>query len=205
MKRYGRIIEGLDVSELVSLGDRITDIDPEGNRYVPSLPELESLRIVSEICLAIFGGMPIQVGYCNGPNQHLNGMEYHKSTEVFIAITDCVLFLGRSEDIQDFRSYASDRAEAFFIPSGTLFECFPHTLHFAPCKTHRDGFKSIIILPAGTNGPLEITIRQSNNPETRLLFARDKWLLVHPDRTPLVKQGAWAGIMGENHSIKLDS
>ncbi|MEA5031954.1 MAG: DUF4867 family protein [Sphaerochaeta sp.] len=202
-ERYGRMIEGLDISELVSLADRSTKVDPEGNRYVPSMPELESLPIISEIGATIFGGMPIQVGYCNGPNQQLNGMEYHKSTEVFIAVTDCVLFLGRTGDIEDFRSYASDRAEAFLFPSGTVFECFPHTLHFAPCKTHRDGFKSIIILPRGTNGPLEVTVRQSKNPETRLLFARDKWLLVHPDRTPLVKQGAWVGIMGKNPRIDI--
>ena len=45
--------------------------------------------------------MPIQIGYCNGPNSTLNGLEYHKSSEINIAITDMVLLLGKVQEVEN--------------------------------------------------------------------------------------------------------
>ena len=35
-----------------------------------------------------FGGLPVQIGYCNGSNVKLNALEYHRSSEIDIAVTD---------------------------------------------------------------------------------------------------------------------
>lgn len=44
--------------------------------------------------------MAIEVGICHGHNTTLLGLEYHIGSEVNMAITDCVLALGRKEDFQ---------------------------------------------------------------------------------------------------------
>jgi hypothetical protein len=38
----------------------------------------------------------------------------------------------------------------------------------------------------------------------KLLFARNKWLLAHPERKPLMERGAWPGIIGNNIEIKIN-
>ena len=37
---------------------------------------------------AVLGCQDAQVGWCAGPNSLLNGLEYHKSSELLVAVTD---------------------------------------------------------------------------------------------------------------------
>ena len=41
-----------------------------------------------------YGGLEIQIGYCNGNNKKLNAVEYHRSSELDIAVDDLILLLG---------------------------------------------------------------------------------------------------------------
>ena len=54
--------------------------------YVPSVEEMEALPDAEEMKNRGFGGLPIQIGYCNGDNRKLNGLEYHRSSEINIAV-----------------------------------------------------------------------------------------------------------------------
>ena len=38
--------------------------------------------------------------------------------------------------------------------------------------------------------------------EAKLLLQRNKWVIAHPEREPLIKQGAWPGVLGENRELK---
>ncbi|WP_309864432.1 DUF4867 family protein [Bacillus sp. SLBN-46] len=201
-KAYGKIIENYNFNELHQFMEQ-TVIPVEGNVYVASVPEMESTKVKNQIQFAFYGGLPIEIGYCNGPNSTLNGLEYHKSSEINIAITDLVLLLGRVQDINQNR-YDSKNVEAFFIPKGTAIEIYATTLHFGPCKVNQDGFKVVVILPAGTNEPLEQEV-DKRTEEDKLLFMKNKWLLVHPEREVLVSRGAYPGIIGENIHILYDS
>ena len=58
-------------------------------------------------------GLPIQIGYCNGDNRKLNGLEYHRSSEINIAVNNLVLLLGREQDIEADDTYDTSRVEAF--------------------------------------------------------------------------------------------
>ena len=69
--------------------------------------------------------------------------------------------------------------EAFLIPAGTTIEVYATTLHYAPCNVAASGFKCVVVLPKGTN--TDITLEEKHTPEDDLLFARNKWLLSHPD------------------------
>jgi hypothetical protein len=213
---YGRLLDGRPFAGLAALADRITGIDQGGNRYVASLPELEA-EPSSALLSVLFGGMEIEVGYCNGPNSRLNGLEYHKSIEVDIAVTDLVLLLGRKRDIGADGIYDSRRVEGFFFPAGSAILLDPEVLHFSPCRALAGGFKCVVALPRGTNealSPTELAAAKAlvrpeasrgfgGEAEARLLFMRNKWLLAHPERTILVERGAFPGIRGENLEVRL--
>ena len=50
--------------------------------------------MAKEIEKIFYGELPIQIGYCNGHNELLNAVEYHRSSEINLAATDAVLILG---------------------------------------------------------------------------------------------------------------
>ena len=145
-----------------------------------------------------FGELPIQIGYCNGNNYMLNAVEYHRSSEINIAVTDLILLIGCQQDIEDDYSYDTSKIEAFMVPAGTIIEVYATTLHYAPCNVNEDGFKCVVVLPRDTNLPLENSIEKIG--EDALLFARNKWLIGHKD-TDLGEQGAFIGLVGENIHI----
>ncbi|MDA8228316.1 MAG: DUF4867 family protein [Desulfitobacterium hafniense] len=195
---YGRVLTDYDFSGLISYMETETEIPAEGNIYVPSVQAMEELPIKDTLEFDIYGEMQIEIGYCNGRNSNLNGLEYHKGSEINIAVTDMILLLGKVQNIRDNR-YMSSQVEAFYIPKGTAVELYATSLHFAPCKTVPEGFKCVVILPWGTNLPLSRPIGKSI--ETQTLFAKNKWLLAHPERKVLIEKGAYPGIIGENIEI----
>ena len=199
-KDYGKVVTGYDFSELLDYMERETSIPEEGNSYKPSIPELETFAVCERISKGFYGEMSIQTGYCNGRNSTLNGLEYHIGSEIDIAVTDLVLLVGKLQDVVDGK-YKSEDVEAFFVPKGVALQLYETTLHFAPCKTETEGFKCIVILPRGTNEPLE---NDKTKYGDKLLFARNKWLLAHPERKPLMEKGAWPGITGDNIEVKIN-
>lgn len=69
---------------------------PEDVIYEPSIEELEATNVAIDLKMRVYGELPIQIGYCNGHNSKLNALEYHRSSEVNVAVTDIILFLGQS-------------------------------------------------------------------------------------------------------------
>ncbi|WP_246625147.1 DUF4867 family protein [Fictibacillus nanhaiensis] len=199
---YGKVITGYDFTDLCRTMEHFTTIPERENSYVASDPLLEGDPIKQRLESNFYGEMKVQIGYCNGRNSTLNGLEYHKGSEINIAVTDMVLLLGQVQDIVN-NTFHSKNVRAYFIPKGTAIELYETTLHFAPCKVHDSGFKCIVILPEGTNSPLETPLAERKNitDEDKLLFMKNKWLLAHPDRKPLIEKGAHPGIIGENLEV----
>lgn len=198
---FGRVLAGFDFSELIGLMEH-KDVPADGNVYVASDPELEHTSVRTAVQNNLYGAMDIQIGYCNGRNSTLNGLEYHKCSEINIAATDLVLLLGRVQDIRR-NQYAAEQVLGFYLPRGTAVELYQTTLHFAPCKLADDGFKCIVILTRGTNEPLTGPVERVSE-EDELLFMRNKWLLAHPERKALIERGAYPGIAGSNIEIRYD-
>ncbi|MEY8356401.1 DUF4867 family protein [Lachnospiraceae bacterium 54-53] len=192
-RAYGKVITGYPVGELL---ERMGNTPlPEDVVYVPSVRELESLAVSKEMENRLFGQMPIQVGYCNGYNKKLNAVEYHRNSEINIAVTDLVLILGKQQDITPEYTYDSGKMEAFLVPAGTVIEVYATTLHYAPCHVEEGGFRCVVILPKDTNTDLEPGMEMAAG-EDRLLFAKNKWLIGH-EEGGLPRQ-AYIGITGEN-------
>ena len=140
----------------------------------------------------------MQLGYCNGHNHKLNALEYHRSSELNVAVTDLILLVGAQQDIEKDCAYDTSRAEAFFVPAGTVLEVYATTLHYAPCCAEGKGFRCVVVLPKGTN--LELDKKAPDNPEGRLLFAKNKWLIAH-EESGLEADGAFIGLKGENLTV----
>ena len=196
-KKYGQVLKNYDFSELIE-AMKSTPL-PSDVVYEPSIKEHESLKIAEELRVREYGELPIQIGYCNGNNYMLNAVEYHRSSEINVAVTDLILLLGSQQDIAEDYTFDTSKIEAFFVPAGTAIEVYGTTLHYAPCNANEGGFRCVVVLPKDTNLALENKVEKTG--EDALLFARNKWLIGHKE-TDLGAQGAFIGLVGENISIK---
>lgn len=202
--QYGRVIEHLDVQPLIERARTTTPIPQEGNLYVPSVGDLEAFPVARELA-SYYGNRPIQIGFCNGRNMSMNGMEYHKSPEIVIAVTDCVLFLCPFASLNEFDTVKTTDAELFYLPKGSVALLDDKVLHLAPCMVDRKGFQTIIVLPKETNEPLDAEETKqrdaSQDREDRLLFKKNKWMIAHPERMQLVNQHVHVGLVGDNRVV----
>ena len=191
---YGKVLPGYDLKEL--LREMSHTPLPEDTIYVPSEESLENLAVARDFQNLAFGGLPIQIGYCNGSNHKLNAVEYHRSSEVNVAVNDLILLLGHQQDIAADYTYDTSKIEAFLVPAGTAVEVYATTLHYAPCNAEEGGFRCVVVLPRGTN--TELDFEQGTQAEDKLITARNKWLIAHPEAKI---EGAFEGLKGENITI----
>ena len=197
-RTYGRVVDGYDVDLLLKRLEETTEKPADSVIYVPSVAELEGTPAYAQLRDNCYGGMPIQIGYCNGTNTRLNCFEYHRDSEIDIAADDAVLLVARQQDIID-GAIDSSKTEAFLCPKGVGVELYATTLHYAPCSAKKgEGFRVVIVLPKGTNeAKPDIQVLNDND---KYLFAANKWLIAHPDAAE-ASQGAMVGITGENIDI----
>lgn len=197
---YGKVLEGYDTAALLETLQKVTPV-PEGVEYVPSQPELEALPIAGQLSVNAYGGMPIQLGWCNGHNTKLNCLEYHRDSELNIGAQDFILLVAKEDDIIDGRLDTA-KVKAFRAPAGAVVEVYATTLHYAPCSAAPGaGFQVVIVLPRGTNGPKPAITPLNGEDET--LWACNKWLLAHADSSEAA-QGAPVRLDGINVDIAAD-
>lgn len=192
---YGKVLKNYDFTGLLKAMDH-TPCPEDDVIYVPSVGDLEELPAAGALAARAYGGLPIQVGYCNGNNKKLNAVEYHRSSEVDIAVNDLILLLGRQQDIEEDYTYDTAKIEAFRVPAGTAVELYATTLHYAPCTAEGNGFRCVIVLPKDTN--VELNFEPLKDGEDKLITARNKWLIAHEDAGI---EGAFCGLKGENIAI----
>lgn len=195
-RKYGRVVDEIDFSELASELTKMP-LPADAVVYEPSVEALESLPVFGELQTKSYGELPIQIGYCNGNNYYLNALEYHRCSEINVAGTDAVLLVGAQQDIEEDGTYDTAKVEGFFLPKGMAVELYATTLHYAPCNGSEGGFQVAIVLPKGTNLPLD---EAHADAEDARLTAKNKWLIGHPEGG--LGEGAPLGLKGENICIK---
>ena len=197
---YGKVLEGYDTSALLKALDETTPL-PDGVEYVMSEASLEYTELFGQFQNNAYGGMSIQLGWCNGHNTKLNCLEYHRDSELNIGLHDFILLVAKADDIIDGKLDTS-KVKAFRAAAGQVVEVYETTLHYAPCSAKKaDGFKVVIALPKGTNGAMP-DITPKNDEDSRLR-ACNKWLLAHKDASEAA-DGAYIGLTGENIDIAAD-
>lgn len=194
---YGKVLGGYDTAELLR-AMRDIPLPESGTAYEPGIASLEACGIFAELRDRAYGGMPIQLGMCWGHNTKLNCLEYHRDSELNIGADDFILLLAKEDDIRDGMLDTAD-VKAFRAPAGAVVEVYATTLHYAPCHTDAaSGFRTAVVLPLGTN-TAKLEIAPGNDEDARL-WARNKWLLAHPDSSEAA-QGAYVGLRGTNIDI----
>lgn len=193
-RKYGKVLQGYDCTKLIKEMEHMPL--PEGVIYEPSIVELEKLEVAEQFQKFAFGNLPIQIGYCNGHNQKLNALEYHRSSEINVAVTDMILLLGLQQDIKEDYTYDTSLVKAFLVPAGTVIEVYATTLHYAPCGVDNAGFKAVVILPKGTNFERKFDVDKDN--DNFLMTHQNKWLIAHEDAKI---EGAFNGLKGQNITV----
>ena len=197
-KPYGQIVDGMadTVQEILNV---LKDA-PQGPGvdYVPEYEPLQELPAMVEISEHCYGGLPVQLGWCNGHNTRLNCLEYHRDSEFNLGTEDFILLLAKQDEIEN-GVLDTAKVRAFRVPAGVLVEVYATTLHYAPCHCDESkGFRVLVALPQGTN--TDKPAIENKSSEDKLLWARNKWLLAHPDSSEAA-QGAHVGLSGENIDI----
>lgn len=194
---YGKVLEGYDTAELIGAMNAIA-LPVTGTSYEPGIASLEACAIFKEFGDKAYGGMPVQLGMCWGHNTKLNCLEYHKDSELNIGAEDFILLLAKEDEIIDGKLDTS-AVKAFRAPAGVVIEVYATALHYAPCHIDASkGFRTAVVLPKGTNTDMPDIVK--NNREDLCLWARNKWLLAHPESDE-AKAGAYIGLTGINIDI----
>ncbi|MHB1296268.1 MAG: DUF4867 family protein [Anaerolineae bacterium] len=200
---FGRVLSDYDASKVVARAKPLVP-PAEAVVYEPSIAALEAPAAFNEaVESGVYGGMPIQVGWCYGKNVQMSGLEYHKGSEVVVCLTDVILLLGLVQDIHfgEQVTFDTSTVRAFYAKAGSAIELPAWTLHFAPIQVATGGsFATLIYLPKGTNAPMSGEVGRRG--ENALLFGVNKWLIVHPDAAALVADGAYAGMVGADIVVK---
>lgn len=196
---YGVKLEAEPLQDMFELLDRLTTIPSAGNVYVPCDAALESTQGFGLLGDNFYGGMPIQAGYCNGHSDTLSALEYHRGCEVTLAATSFILLLARLCECEG-GQLDTGVVKAYYIERGEAVALHETTLHLSPSQVTKAGFKAGIVLPRGTNAPLEKAVEPVFGQDA-LLFMRNKWLMAHPNSVQAREKGAYVGIKGEPISI----
>ena len=134
---------GLDTAKAEILAALANTPLPAATDYVAEDAALQELPTAVEVSEHLFGGMPCQLGWCNGHNTYLNCLEYHRDSEFNLGTEDFVLLLARQEEIAGGKLDTA-KVKAFRVPAGTLVEVYATTLHYAPC--HVDAAKGFRVM-----------------------------------------------------------
>ena len=195
-KPYGQVHDGFPTEEILSALAKTPVTN--GVVYTAEDAALQQLAVTEELSATVYGGMPIQMGWCNGHNTKLNCLEYHRDSELNLGTGDFILLLAKQEEVTDGKLDTA-KVMAFRVPAGVLVEVYAPSLHYAPCQTDSEGFQVLVVLPKGTNGvkPEQAKVYGGDD---KLLWACNKWLIAHPE-TGEAAEGAFAGLIGENIDI----
>ncbi len=199
-KPYGRVVEGYPTEGILKA--LATTPVTDAVAYVPRDEVLHAAPDADVVGETLFGGMPFQLGWCNGHNTKLNCLEYHRDSEFNLGVEDFILLLARQDDIVD-GVLDTAKVKAFRAPAGVLVEVYATTLHYAPCHVDaQKGFHVLVALPAGTNTDYKPVLPAPNGTD-KTIWARNKWLLAHAESTEAAA-GAVVALTGENLDIRND-
>ncbi len=195
---YGRKLD-IDCSELLEAAKGI-ELPKEGSLYHAEEEAFAKTEIANYFRETVFGELPIEMGYCFGHSNRLNALEWHKNSEINIAVTDMVLLLGKQEQMTPYGHFDSGDCKAFLIKQGECIEVYATTLHFCPCEVSEAGFGCVVVLPKDTNLPLDK--EPSSDP---LLFRKNKWIIAHVDNAPLIARGVVGNLTGVNYTVSYEN
>ena len=114
-KPYGRVVEGYPVDGLLA-ALKTTPL-PDAVAYTPREEALHAAADAQAVGEALFGGMPFQLGWCNGHNTRLNCLEYHRDSEFNLGTEAFILLLAKQDEMEN-GVLDTAKVRAFRVPAG---------------------------------------------------------------------------------------
>jgi hypothetical protein len=190
--QFGRLLtdEDYDFSAIIRSVEAYGQIPDEGDIYIKDLEELATPEERQALSNALFGEMPIQIGYGAGRAKGFTFGEYHQGNEILIWLDPAINILGDFRDIVNGELDAK-KLKAFFVPAGSAIELYSGTFHGLP-YTLGEFYRLCCVLPYSTNFPREHDIPKTG--EAKLLVNKNSWQ-VHPMDSP--DAGVFKGIKGK--------
>ncbi len=192
-KKYGKLLD-VDTEEIINTCLTL-EFPKDKSEYIPSVDTLEKLTVSDTLRNLMFGGCPAQIGITHGYNRFMNGLEYHKCSEINVAATPLCLILGLQYEMNN-DEYDSSKVKVFFLEKSDAVEIYSTSLHFCPCQVSDKGFSCVTVLAKDTNTLLD------KPSDDKLLFKKNKWIICHDKNQDLIERGVYPGIHGINHEIK---
>lgn len=191
-KTYGKVVKD-DVQDIITILSAKVQPPKNGNNYIKSDEILEQHPTIKELSLKVYGHMDAMAGIVSGHNQVLNGIEYHQGSETIIAVTDFVLVVGHVWDMHH-NQYDSSLCKCFYVPQGTVVECYSTTLHYTPICVSDKGFITVCMLLRGTGDAIE--------KRNGILKKKNKWFIAHTENLEKIQEGDLPGLKG--NMIKIE-
>ena len=121
-RKYGKILTGIDFSEIYNV---LEEMDyPEDVEYAASFGPLEEPEFRQKLSNTLYGELSVEIGYCSGHNKMLNALEYHRSSEANVAVTDIILLLVNSDNLDIANSFLYSHGNSEFSCSIAITICF---------------------------------------------------------------------------------
>lgn len=199
-ERFGKVIPCVDTDKVTKILETLP-CPKDAVTYVASEPALETEDLMADVQTRVFGGLPVQIGYCSGHNRKLNAIEYHRNCEINITGTDALFMLAPITAIKD-GIMDTQAVETFYCPKGTAVQFYETALHYAPCHSD-DGevFRVAVVLPKGTNTAKPADLDCRCDAEPHMLTANNKWLLAHKDSSEGRNHISSGILVGENITL----
>lgn len=192
-QEFGRVL-AYDANSWIQYANTAYPLPDKKASYFPDGEDLHNFSLIDAIQQDIFGHLAIQTGIVQGKNEYLTGIEFHQGSEVNIALTDCILVVGRRQDMIGV-NYDGGLTKKFYLHKGEVVEIYASTLHYTPIQATSEGFSLGVILLEGTNTDIGPTSQT-------MLTKKNKWYITHASQTEKVKAGCIAGLQGELLHIK---
>ncbi|MGN1281927.1 MAG: xylulokinase [Succinivibrio sp.] len=197
-ERYGKVVEDIPTDSIIELLEQTPMT--EGTDYKPSVELLERPDLKKILEEQVFGGLKIQVGYCNGHNRDLNALEYHRNSELNIAANDALLMVAPMTAVHDGIIDTND-VEIFRVRRGQAVLFYETTLHYAPCVAdNEEHFRMAVVLPKDTNTDRPEDVYRLN--ESGYLTHNNKWLFAHKDSPEGRAKVSTGRLIGTNLSLR---
>jgi len=199
-RAYGRVWDDVDPALTQPIANALATRTPlpDATDYVPTDPAIQDLDAAMALAPVLFGGQPVEFGWCNGHNLALNCLEYHRSSEFNLGVGDFVLLLALQADIHDGQLDTST-VKAFRVPANTLVEVYCHHAALRALSGERRRLQGAGGASLGhQRAAPQLDVAGGDG---KLLWANNKWLLAHPSSAEAA-QGAHVGLVGDNVTIR---
>ena len=134
---------------------------------------LETLKAYREMSEEYFAGLPLFIGYSVGSNSAAFPLRYHKSSTIFVAVSE--LSMGFSTQVE--KNDSIMEMEWFRLPARTIIEVFGSVLFSSPVSLNDMPVRLIEAYVGIRDQKIDTNFEWECDPEVQLLVGMNTWMI----------------------------